>query len=412
VVRYAPEEWAGRLDSPDTTLAEALAARGYQTAGFAANTTWCSYACRLDRGFARYEDYVLSPTTLLASSKIGRWVVAQAVGLRNAYTIKWTLKYQAREAKGINRAFLDWLARRRPDRPFFAFLNYMDAHDPRVLPEGARTHFGLRPGSPGEIDLLLQYAALDKRMLGPRDNALANDAYDDCIAYLDEQIGALLNELDRLGVLRDTTVVITSDHGEELGEHNLFGHNVSLYRQEVQVPLVIVGPTAPAGWVVAEAVSLRDVAATVVDLAGLSAEVTLPGRSLATHWGPSGAATSPALSDHSNKPVLDPLQGLGPTQRGFTMSLIVGARHYIRDGASDEELYDLDADPRERTNLAGAPAEAAALAGARRALLRILDENPDAAGVARGYLETYRAWLEQEVGGRSLAGRSPGHPER
>ena len=71
---------------------------------------------------------------------------------------------------------------------------------------------------------------------------LVSDAYDDCISYLDSQIGKLMDELESRGLLKNTLVVITSDHGEELGEHGLFGHGRSLYSQEVHVPLVILAP--------------------------------------------------------------------------------------------------------------------------------------------------------------------------
>ena len=81
---------------------------------------------------------------------------------------------------------------------------------------------------------------LDKTKLPYRDVQMANDLYDDSIAYLDRRLGALLDELRRRGVLDDTVVIVTSDHGEHLGDHLLFFHGCSLYRQLVEVPLVIV----------------------------------------------------------------------------------------------------------------------------------------------------------------------------
>src|SRR4051812_12619024 len=112
---------------------------------------------------------------------------------------------------------------------------------------------------------------LDKTKLPYHDVQMANDLYDDSIAYLDRRLGALLDELGRRGVLDDTIVVVTSDHGEHLGDHLLFFHGCSLYRQAVEVPLVIVDPgTTPAGRVVDSPVSLRDLPATVVGLLGLA----------------------------------------------------------------------------------------------------------------------------------------------
>ena len=80
---------------------------------------------------------------------------------------------------------------------------------------------------------------LDKMRLPPPYLDLARDSYDDCLGYLDEQLGQLFDELQRRGLLDQTLVIVTSDHGEGLGEHNLFDHGESLYRTEIRVPLVI-----------------------------------------------------------------------------------------------------------------------------------------------------------------------------
>ena len=89
---------------------------------------------------------------------------------------------------------------------------------------------------------------LDRPKVSLRDIQMAIDIYDDCIAYLDRRLGLLLDELGRRGALDDTVVIVTSDHGEHLGDHLLFFHGCSLYRQLVEVPLVVAGPIrVPAG---------------------------------------------------------------------------------------------------------------------------------------------------------------------
>ena len=114
---------------------------------------------------------------------------------------------------------------------------------------------------------------------------MARDCYDDCIAYLDEQLGRLLDELERQGLLANTDVIITSDHGEAFGDHGILGHSYSVNLDEIGVPLVILSPDAPAGREVYSPVSLRDLPATVVDRLGLSDGSPFPGRSLAAYWG-------------------------------------------------------------------------------------------------------------------------------
>ena len=105
---------------------------------------------------------------------------------------------------------------------------------------------------------------------------------------LDEQLGRLLGELGRRGVLERTWLIITSDHGESFGEQpGFFGHGTSLYQPQLHVPLVIVPPSGsprPLRPVVPETVSLRDLPATVVDLLGLEAGAPFPGASLAPLW--------------------------------------------------------------------------------------------------------------------------------
>ena len=118
---------------------------------------------------------------------------------------------------------------------------------------------------------------LDKMRLPPPYIHLARDSYDDCLGYLDEQLGLLFDALQRHGVLERTLVIVTADHGEGLGEHNLFDHGESLYRTEIRVPLVIRPPSGlDPSLVVRETVSLRDLPATIVDTVGSGSRVSLP----------------------------------------------------------------------------------------------------------------------------------------
>ena len=84
-------------------------------------------------------------------------------------------------------------------------------------------------------------------MLRENYQALARDCYDNGLAYLDEQLGVLLDDLQGRGMLDRTLVVITADHGEGLGEHDLFGHGLSLYSTEIRVPLLILPPIGRPG---------------------------------------------------------------------------------------------------------------------------------------------------------------------
>jgi arylsulfatase A-like enzyme len=205
---------------------------------------------------------------------------------------------------------------------------------------------------------------------------MAIDVYDDCLYYLDRRLGILLDELGRRGVLDDTMVIVASDHGEHLGDHLLFFHGCSLYRQLVEVPLVIVDPKGvPAGRVVVEPVSLRDIPATVVDLLGLARDAPFPGRSLARFWAgeqPAGASPEAPLLMETGKPLVLTNQGREPVAKGPMKSLVFGGMHYIRAADGLEELYVLKSDPEERVNLAGSPSFRESLRRFRNGLAAML----------------------------------------
>jgi arylsulfatase A-like enzyme len=182
-------------------------------------------------------------------------------------------------AGDINRWLLAWLAEQEPKRPFFAFLNYLDAHDPYDPSSGFRQKFAPGPRAPRPPD----GAHVSEEGARPE-----LDLYDAAIAYLDSAVGGLLQELDRRGLLENTLVVLTSDHGEEFAEHGLMGHAASLYRPSVEVPLVFSLPgTIPAGRVPGP-VTLRDLAATILDVTG-NTDSSIPGTSLRGYWEGGGA---------------------------------------------------------------------------------------------------------------------------
>jgi arylsulfatase A-like enzyme len=397
-------QWKFTLDGPDPTLAEFLAGKGYQTAGFSANTNCCNYESGLARGMIHFEDFPLNPRSLLARTVPGNWILRSVVyhGLHHDY--KW-IRLESRGAFATSQAFLQWLRSRRPDRPFFAFVNYFDAHAPYVAPPGYEGRFGIRP-RPRDYDFLLgQMGSIDNPPK-EREIRLARDGYDDCIGFLDEQLNRLLGELRRQSLLDNTVVIITADHGEGFGDHGYFGHGSTAYLNEIGVPLVILAPGAPAGKVVDTPVSLRDLPATVVDQLGLSAGSPFPGRSLAAYWrpapehGPQGI-TSPALSEQVDGLAIQDQLRSGRRHSAFQMSLVASGYHYLRDGAGTERLYDLRSDRGERVDLMGASHGNQALDVFRKMLLQALNDNPGSIEVETTYLEPYKQRLKALIQERS-----------
>jgi arylsulfatase A-like enzyme len=323
----------------------------------------------LARGFIHYEDYVIENLAPLRTSGLVEYLAGAISGILRTLDIsslsplkqfvnRW-FDVKRKNAASIRRAFLGWVSQRQETgRPFFAFLNFFDAHQQYILPPGARRRFVNYSLTAEENRIVYQlWPFLDRTRLPPPYIEIARDSYDDCLGYIDEQLGLLFDALQRHGVLNRTLVVVTSDHGEGLGEHSLFDHGLSLYRTEIRVPLVVRPPAGlnPSS-VVGETVSLRDLPATIVDLVGLGAGSPFPGISLARFWRDSPAAgvdssreTDPVVSE-----LKDPNSSTGgdrersPARHGPLISLAADNLVYIRnerDGS--ERLFDERADPDE-----------------------------------------------------------------
>ncbi len=260
---------------------------------------------------------------------------------------------------------MDWLGRRPADRPFFLFLNYYDAHSPFIPPEEATRRFGLSSLSHrDQVEILKCAQNLDLVQPAPSDaervrlqrkaTDLLVDGYDSSIAYLDEQLGHLFHELNERGLLENTLVIVTSDHGEHFLERGFAGHGMSLYRREIHVPLLIFPPKgAPDRRIVPEPVSLRDLPATIVEMLGLGEKSPFPGRSLSRFFRPeSGTAESrldPVLSEVGQQTTIAPTPGV-PASMGPARALTTEKEVYIRNGDGGEELYDRLQDPEETLN--------------------------------------------------------------
>jgi arylsulfatase A-like enzyme len=187
----------------------------------------------------------------------------------------------------------------------------------------------------------------------PDDVQQLRDAYDGAIAYIDDQIGNLIEELDRRGALDNTLLIVTADHGEEFLEHGVMGHSQSLYSSALHVPLIIRFPGhVPQGQRIGHTVGLRQVAATVADLLGLGS-TPFTGRSLVEEWVSASRGDSissePVFAEAIAKTYT--LPDHYPISRGTIRSIVWNDLHYIRGPGEVEELYDLRNDPFEQDDL-------------------------------------------------------------
>ena len=235
------------LDDGFVTLAEALHDRGYQTLALS-NNPIVSPATNLTQGFQRFAEpadfgrsagsnhlgffrHVLNKVRFLGPL-LARWFSDDAGG-------HTTTAFVAR-----------WLRDRDRSRPVFLFINYMETHDPYEPPQAYRRQFVQSPdvNRSYRIDqsstTVWQYALAGKPVYTPHDVEILSDLYDGRVRELDDHFADLIAVLDAELDLDRTVVVLTADHGENLGERGLLGHQFCIYNTLVHVPLIVRWPGA------------------------------------------------------------------------------------------------------------------------------------------------------------------------
>jgi arylsulfatase A-like enzyme len=245
-----PPPYAYPMREEVTTLAEILRGNGYWTLGISANFGPLSPKFGLSRGFDFYDaepEETFRPgqsawTCWLTAGRfqkgletIREWPVFSSADLFRLKKIRYkrARAITARAAAAVEAA---------GDRPFFLFLNYLDAHIPYDPPGAYRRRFAGRNVSLGQGGLAAQRrheVLRGSRHLTPAEAAHLAALYDGELSYLDSELRRLLDHLKGHPRWEDMLVVVTSDHGEALGEHGHLEHSISLYDEIVWVPLMI-----------------------------------------------------------------------------------------------------------------------------------------------------------------------------
>ena len=247
---------ADALGNGPRTLAEILRLGGYETAGFNANSVYGVIPWGLARGFETHIDSTRSMGYSLDATRIGRDFI-------EPHSEDWfhRSRFNQLNAHQLNEHVYRWF-NHRSDRPFFLFLNYNDAHEPYEAPSSYNHLYGQESK---QVKHLLHTTKPARLYLPPgeRDGAIAS--YDNCLNYIDSQMGELLRFLERSPEWSNTYIIITSDHGEGFGEHDTYTHAWNLYREVVHVPLIIAGPGIPTGVRVTDIARTLQIFATVLD---------------------------------------------------------------------------------------------------------------------------------------------------
>lgn len=342
---FDPAYPAGRPLAPGhRTLAELLGDKGFDTIGAISNYPFLGQGFGLDRGFQYYDQRV--PVPFLGS--VMQFFIRQRV--RNLL-IRWSdpasFALEFRRAEDVNASALSAIDQRTAGRPLFGFLNYMDAHWPYLPPIRFRT---LYPGYRRQVAMAYwpRIAAQVMSLIRPlreseRQHCLSQ--YDAGIAYEDWAIGELVRELKTRGLYDNTLLIIAADHGEAFGEKALLGHGVSVYQNQVHVPLIIKYPHQTAKDVVRENVSLVDIVPTVFDVLRLEAPKGIQGISLLKL---PGDRPREIISESF---IRRSMLIRNPRLRPMEKALFLGPLKLIESSGGKLELYDLSADPNEERNL-------------------------------------------------------------
>jgi arylsulfatase A-like enzyme len=361
-----------RLDPSVPTLAAALQASGYRTASFVANA-WVTAATGLDRGFDRVEFF--GADGLIGSSFI-RLATERLLMVLNLNGARDT------GGRALTARLSEWIRESKAsDKPFFAFANYMEAHEPYgTVPD---SYFSSYLDAPVSSTIGRQWlrdtpvflcspcstqaasnaadgltCVNDRWDVSARRQADATALYDAGIRFIDDQIGAIDDLIAQLGILDNTLVIVTGDHGESLGEHDTFGHGALLYNEVLRVPLVVRYPKAfTAGSRVDTPVSLLDIFPTVQEIAGLPGIRGLQGNSLRDQ---EALAGRPARVFGQYAPVPERVWRTAGTRLQCdyhragrrSLSLQTTSFKYIWSSDGRTELYDVVSDPGETRNVA------------------------------------------------------------
>lgn len=342
-----------KLADEEVTLAEKLLAQRYATAGFSAN---------------------LRLTTKLGYSQgFEHWV-------RHS-----KLRDKPR-GKLLREGGLKWLDDRDStsrQAPFFLYLQYMEPHAPYQPPETFRNKFA-RPADESESS-----SANDKLLLlmlsdiSDHEGYLLESLYNAEVAAVDAEIELLFAGLERRGLLENTIVLVTADHGEEFRDHGSFSHGTSLYNELVRVPLILLAPGFEAGHAVDENVSLIDIAPTILDLLGLPPEPRFVGRSLVPLLRPKTLLGLRWSADEGrvfrDEPVLLELaKPDAKDRRRHRAGLIDDKLKLLVNKDRTTSLFDLELDPGERHPRPSTDRATIRLASTLHELQSILQESQSA----------------------------------
>ncbi len=337
-----------RLADDVPTIAEVLKRHGYRTAGFV-NNSQVGELVGFDRGHDRFvEVWKGIETNSLVERAVSGLIrkTKEALGHRDMCAARTNREFTAWSGNGTG-----------SQKPFYAFLHYIEPHNPLNPPEPYKGKH-LKDAALRNIDMAkVKKAAHNPLICFVEDLGLNSDEiaylvalYDGEIEYTDSKIGEIISFLKDKGLYDDTMIIVTADHGEHFGEHGLWSHVASLYREVLKVPLIIKYPKG-AGYTkeVNEYTQLVDIFPTAMEIAGISEkeEIKTSGVSL-VHNGRNRyheyvfAEWEGRVPSFIQNKALESRKSVDLERFKVQMSMIQDRRHkYVWKSDGVEELYDI-----------------------------------------------------------------------
>jgi arylsulfatase A-like enzyme len=228
------------------------------------------------------------------------------------------------------------------DDKFFLWVHYFDPHSAYLNHE--EFSYGQKP--PGNLPDTLKASILNNMLdkLNSEDVEFIFDIYDEEISYTDSSIGQLLDAVDKLGLMDNTAIILTADHGEEFMERARFGHGRNTYDELIRVPLIIYNPQEKelSGLRVRHSVETREIAKTVLEICGIEN----------SHFGGNNLLDV-ARDNGDTTTYLAFSEGSSTGSKGTVNHAVIGDGWKLIRNLRDDtfELYDLESDPGEKINL-------------------------------------------------------------
>ncbi len=333
------------------TIGEHLQKQGYQTAGFV-NNSQVGELVGLDRGHTDFFE-------------VWKGYSKHQVYQKAKLKIKTASGYADHGAAATNKLVYKWLNRQwQTDNPFYLFIHYIDAHNPLRAPRPFRFKY-LSAELRKRVDMNKIWRVAENPLICLTDDLELSQSeiealtclYDEEIAYVDCKIGQLTSWLARQGILNNTLLIITADHGEHLGERQMYSHVASLYQPIVHIPLIIHFPPGGNNGEVRDfPVQHIDILPTILDACKLkkNADNTTPGQSLLSADSETTASrylfaewegrvpyfVRDRLAKRNNDRAIEQMTNKKWLCRN-------GDHKLIMDASGGSELYDLKNDPTE-----------------------------------------------------------------